>query len=130
MAMKGLNNLRTKARKALEKQALEIQSRNPEGAELLRKDARHIENWGREAAEGWLVWGYIQFMRHFYLSLSLSPSLVVFAALQYCSAWCFLVRVFVLLLCLVHHGRGMHVVAACLAACLTVPVSLSLSLRG
>eukprot|EP00752_Nemacystus_decipiens_P018302 g16418.t1 len=52
MAVKSLNNLRTKARKNLERQALDIQARNPEGAELLRKDARHIENWGREAAEG------------------------------------------------------------------------------
>lgn len=67
MAVRGLNNLRTKARKTLEKQALEIQSRNPEGAELLRKDARHIENWGREAAEG-------KTRECVFLSLSLSLS--------------------------------------------------------
>lgn len=52
MAVRGLNNLRSKARKTLEKQALDLQTWNPKGAELLRKDARHMENWGREAAEG------------------------------------------------------------------------------
>lgn len=59
MAIRGLNNLRSKARKTLEKQALDIQRRNPAGAELLRKDARHIENWGREAEEGKVeVWRF------------------------------------------------------------------------
>lgn len=55
VAIRSLNDLRSKARKTLEQQASDIERRNPRGAEQLRVDARHIENWGREAEEGLVV---------------------------------------------------------------------------
>ena len=50
--MRSLNSLRSKARQTLEKEAYDIQHRNPAAAERLLVDAQSIENWGREAEEG------------------------------------------------------------------------------
>ena len=52
--MRGLNALRSKARQVMEQNASKMETRNPRGAEQLYKDARHIENWGMEAEEGWV----------------------------------------------------------------------------
>lgn len=56
VSKRSLNDLRSKARKQLEKTASALERRNAHGAALLREDARNIENWGREAEEGVADW--------------------------------------------------------------------------
>ncbi|CAM9739476.1 unnamed protein product, partial [Ascophyllum nodosum] len=50
-ALRGLSVLRTKARNALEKEASALEGRSPLAAQRLRRDARDIENWSKEADE-------------------------------------------------------------------------------